>query len=41
MDFFELCKGKGLRVEKVEERLMEKVMFEEDRGDERLWRMVF
>ena len=40
MQFFELCKEKGLRVEKIQERLMEKVMFEEDRGDERLRRTV-
>lgn len=39
--FFDLCKVRGLHVEKVVEELMEKVMFEEDRGDERLRRTVF
>ena len=41
MAFFDLCKGKGLEVEKVVEEVMDKVMFEEDRGDEMLRRTVF
>ena len=39
--FFTLCGQKGLVVEKVLEEIMEKVMFEEDRGDEMLRRTVF
>jgi nicotinamide N-methyltransferase len=41
MAFFELCRGEGLVVEKVLEEQMERVMFEGDRGDEGLRRMVF
>lgn len=41
MAFFDVCKDKGLQVEKVVEEVMEKVMFEEDRGDELLRRTVF
>ena len=41
MAFFELCGDAGLVVEKVVEEVMEKVMFEEDRGDEMLRRTVF
>ena len=41
MAFFDLCQSKGLRVEKILEEEMEKVMFEEDRGDEALRRKVF
>ncbi|KAF2087267.1 hypothetical protein K490DRAFT_42326 [Saccharata proteae CBS 121410] len=39
--FFDLARERGFRVEKVWESVMEKVMFEEDRGDERLRRTVF
>lgn len=39
--FFELCRDKGLRVEKVVEEVMENVMFEKDKGDELLRRTVF
>lgn len=41
MAFFDLCRDKGLEVDKVVEEVMEKVMFEEDRGDELLRRTVF
>ena len=41
MAFFDLCRGEGLEVEKVVEEVMEKVMFEGDRGDEVLRRTVF
>ena len=41
MAFFEVCRGRGLVVEKVVEEKMEKVMFEGDRGDEELRRTVF
>ena len=41
MAFFDVCRDKGLEVEKVVEEVMEKVMFEEDRGDELLRRTVF
>lgn len=41
MGFFELVKGEGFEVEKVLEMKMDKVMFEEDRGDEELRRTVF
>ncbi|KAF1815023.1 hypothetical protein P152DRAFT_391790 [Eremomyces bilateralis CBS 781.70] len=39
--FFELAKQGGLKVTKVGEWVEEKVMFEEDRGDELLRRTVF
>jgi len=41
MAFFALVKEQGFEVEKVLEEKMEKVMFEEDRGDEELRRTVF
>jgi len=41
MAFFELVKENGFDVVKVLEERMEKVMFEEDRGDEELRRTVF
>ena len=41
MAFFGICRDKGLVVEKVVEEVMEKVMFEEDMGDELLRRTVF
>jgi len=41
LDFFDLCGGKGLVVEKVVQERMKKVMFVEDRGDEILRRTVF
>lgn len=41
MAFFDLVRAEGMRVEKVLEEKMEKVMFEEDRGDEELRRTVF
>lgn len=39
--FFDLCHEKGLEVRKILEVLVDKVMFEEDRGDEQLRRTVF
>lgn len=39
--FFELAREAGLQVEKVVEERMERVMFEDDPGDERLRRTVF
>lgn len=39
--FFDLVKEAGFTVEKILEEKMEKVMFEEDRGDEELRRTVF
>lgn len=41
MAFFDICGKNGLDVEKVVQEVMDKVMFEEDRGDERLRRTVF
>lgn len=41
MAFFDLCRGKGLEVDQVAEEVMEKVMFENDRGDEVLRKTVF
>ena len=41
MAFFDLCGEKGLVVDRVVEEVMEKVMFEKDRGDELLRRTVF
>ena len=41
LNFFELAKQDGFIVDKVLEHVMEKVMFEEDRGDELLRRTVF
>ena len=41
MGFFEGCRGRGLVVEKVVEERMERVMFEGDRGDEEVRRMVY
>ena len=41
MAFFDLVRGEGMKVEKVLEEKMEKVMFEKDRGDEELRRTVF
>ena len=39
--FFALCGEKGLEARKVIKEVMEKVMFEDDRGDEMLRRTVF
>ncbi|KAG9523734.1 hypothetical protein KCV07_g2317, partial [Aureobasidium melanogenum] len=39
--FFDLAKESGLQVDKVLEKVMDKVMFEEDPGDELLRRTVF
>ncbi|KIW03633.1 uncharacterized protein PV09_05385 [Verruconis gallopava] len=39
--FFELAKQAGFMVEKIFEKLMEKVMFKEDPGDEKLRRTVY
>jgi nicotinamide N-methyltransferase len=39
--FFGLAREAGFRVEKVLEQIVEKVMFEEDRGDEKIRRTVF
>ncbi len=41
MNFFKLADEAGFDVEKVLEQKMDKVMFEEDRGDEELRRTVF
>jgi nicotinamide N-methyltransferase len=41
MAFFDAVKEAGFKVEKVLEEKMDKVMFEEDRGDEELRRTVF
>ena len=41
MAFFDLCREEGLEVERVVEEMMEKVMFEGDKGDEVLRRTVF
>jgi nicotinamide N-methyltransferase len=41
MAFFDLCRDAGFHVEKVLEEKMDKVMFEEDRGDEEIRRTVF
>ena len=41
MAFFDICRDKGLAVNKVVEEVMDKVMFEEDKGDELLRRTVF
>ena len=41
MAFFDLCKERGFEVQKVVEGVMEKVMFEDDRGNEMLRRTVF
>ena len=41
MAFFDLCRDKGLEVAKVVEKVMEKVIFEKDQGDELLRRTVF
>lgn len=41
MAFFDLAKDAGLRVEKVEERVLEGPMFKEDPGNEDLRRRVF
>ena len=39
--FFDLVREGGFKVEKILEELMEKVMFEEDPGDEKVRRTVF
>ncbi|KAK4506701.1 hypothetical protein PRZ48_000434 [Zasmidium cellare] len=39
--FFDLARDGGFEVEKILEKVMDKVMFEEDRGDELLRRTVF
>lgn len=39
--FFDLAREAGFNVEKVLEEMVEKVMFEEDRGDEKIRRTVF
>jgi len=41
MAFFDLAKQNGFKVTKILEKLMDKVMFENDRGDETLRRTVF
>lgn len=41
MAFFDLCREKGLAVQKVAEEVMDKVMFEDDKGDELLRRTIF
>lgn len=41
MAFFDVAEVRGLEVTKVFERVMEKVMFEKDPGDELLRRTVF
>jgi len=39
--FFDLCRERGLVVQGIMQKVMDKVMFEEDRGDELLRRTVF
>ena len=39
--FFDAARAAGLQVEQIYERQMEKVMFDEDPGDENLRRTVF
>ena len=39
--FFGICRDKGLRVHQVTKQIMERVMFEEDEGNELLRRTVF
>jgi nicotinamide N-methyltransferase len=39
--FFDLARQEGFVVEKILEKVMDKVMFEQDRGDELLRRTVF
>ena len=39
--FFDICKKRGMAVRKILEKLIESVMFEEDKGDELLRRTVF
>lgn len=41
MDFFVNCEKRGLLVQKVVEKVMDDVMFKDDRGDELLRRTVF
>lgn len=41
MAFFDLCRENGLVVERVTEDVMDKVMFENDKGDELLRRTIF
>ena len=40
LEFFELARREGLVVEKVFEKVLEKPMFAEDRGDEKMRRTV-
>ena len=41
MAFFDLARQRGFSVEKIVEEVLEKPMFEEDRGDVELRRRVF
>ena len=41
MAFFDICREKGLVVQELMKKVMDDVMFEEDRGDELLRRTVF
>ena len=41
LDFLELAKQAGLRVEPILQKLMDRPMYEEDRGDETLRRTVY
>jgi EEF1A N-terminal glycine/lysine methyltransferase len=41
MMFFDIAKEQGFTIKKVLEKVMDKVMFEEDRGDELMRRTVF
>ena len=41
LTFFDLCRGRGLAVKEVVKTVMERVMFEKDRGDELLRRTLF
>jgi len=41
MAFFDLCRENGLTVQKVTEQVLEKVMFENDEGEELLRKTVF
>jgi len=39
--FFDLAKSAGLIIEQIMEKIVDKVLFENDRGDEKLRRTVF
>ena len=41
MAFFDICREKGLLVRKVLEQVVDRLMFEDDEGDETLRRTVY